>query len=357
LSHSDPRSHTGDQTGEAQLILVTGGAGYIGCILVDQLLSRGYDVRILDRLYWGSGPLGTNLGRVDLVVADVREVPETALDGVAAVVHLAGMSNDPTSEFRPEATWEVNAIATESLARQCAARDINRFVFTSSASLYDGLSPGAHDENAPINPRGTYAESKHYGELALTEIMRTSSLCPVILRNGTVFGYSPRMRFDLVINTFLKDALLRGVLNLDGGGWMWRPLVDVTDVAGAIIAAIEAPAEVVRGEAFNVTHSNYLVRELAMLVESSVRLIGRDVRLTETPLRNLTRDYALTNDKLINRLGYTPTRSVLDSVADMLSKFAEDDGQVLTDPRNYNMRWLELLDEVRDRVQQFESTV
>ena len=342
---------------DGSVILVTGGAGYTGCVLVEQLIERGYRVRVLDRLYWGTEPLGASLGQVDLVVADVRDVPEAALDDVSAVVHLAGMSNDPTAEFRPDASWEVNALATEQLAKQCAERGIDRFIFASSASLYDGLSGGVHAENAPIDPRGTYAKSKRYGEEVLLRLNQTTSLCPVIFRNGTLMGYSPRMRFDLVVNTFVKDALLRGQLRLDGGGWMWRPLVDVADVSGAMIAAIEAPEHAVGGEIFNITHSNYQVRELAMLVASSVQLTDRSVELTETPKRALSRDYALSNTKLIERLGYTPTRSVLDSVNDMLARFTSDDWLMLTDPRNYNMRWLELLDEVRERVELFETIV
>ncbi len=147
-------------------------------------------------------------------------------------------------------------------------------MFASSCSLYDGLAPGIHDEDAPIKPRAAYATSKRYGEESLIR-QAGEGLCPVMLRNGTVYGWSPRMRFDLVVNTFVKDALLEGHLKLHGGGWMWRPLVDVCDCAEAMIAAYEAPAEKVRGEIFNVVHSNYQIRELAMIVAGSVQLTGR----------------------------------------------------------------------------------
>ena len=212
-----------------QLILVTGGAGYIGSVLSQRLLDRGYRVRILDRLYWGRGPIAHVIDQVELVEADVRDMPATALDGVDAVIHLAGLSNDPTAEYDPAANWQMNAIATETLARNCVDRDVERLVFASSCSLYDGLPPGMHGENAPIEPRGAYATSKRYGEEAILSLV-DKGLCPAILRNGTVYGCSPRMRFDLVVNTFVKDALLKGQLSLHGGGWMWRPLVDVRDV-------------------------------------------------------------------------------------------------------------------------------
>jgi nucleoside-diphosphate-sugar epimerase len=339
-----------------QLILVTGGAGYIGCVLTQRLLERGYRVRILDRLYWGRGPLAAFVDRVEVVEADLREMPATALDGVDGVIHLSGLSNDPTAEYDPEANWQMNAIATETLARACLDRDVERLVFASSCSLYDGLPPGMHDETAPIRPRGAYATSKRYGEEALQALVG-EGLCPVILRNGTVYGYSPRMRFDLVVNTFVKDALLRGQLALHGGGWMWRPLVDVRDVSDAMIAALEAPAELVRGEIFNVLHSNYQIRELAMLVAGSVQLLGRPVTLREEPAPRLTRDYECSNTKLASRLAFQPSHSVVEAISGILGSIDVEDKTMLTDPRFYNIRWLELLHELTPQIGQFKAAL
>jgi nucleoside-diphosphate-sugar epimerase len=339
-----------------QLILVTGGAGYIGSVLTQRLLDRGYRVRILDRLYWGRGPIGSFLDRIELVEADVRDMPASALDGVDAVIHLAGLSNDPTAEYDPEANWQMNAIATETLARNCLDRDVERLVFASSCSLYDGMPPGMHDETAPIQPRGAYATSKRYGEEALLSLVG-EGLCPAILRNGTVYGYSPRMRFDLVVNTFVKDALLRGQLSLHGGGWMWRPLVDVRDMADAMIASLEAPADLVRGEIFNILHSNYQIRELAMLVAGSVQLLGRNVTLREEPAPRLNRDYECSNAKMSGRLGFTPRRSVVEAVTDMLERIDLQDKVGLTDPRYYNIRWLELMHEIEPRIEQFGAVL
>jgi nucleoside-diphosphate-sugar epimerase len=339
-----------------QLILVTGGAGYIGCVLTQRLLQRGYRVRVLDRLYWGRGPLAPVIDEVEIVEADVRDMPATALDGVDAVIHLAGLSNDPTAEYDPEANWQMNAVATETLARSCIDRDVERLVFASSCSLYDGMPPGMHDETAPIQPRGAYATSKRYGEEALLALA-DEGLCPVILRNGTVYGYSRRMRFDLVVNTFVKDALLRGQLSLHGGGWMWRPLVDVRDVSDAMIAVMEAPSHLVRGEIFNVLHSNYQIRELAMLVAGSVQLIGRSVTLKEEPAPRLTRDYECSNTKLASRLGFQPSRSVVEAIDGILSSIDVEDKTMLTDPRFYNIRWLELLSEVTPQIGHFRAAL
>ena len=347
---SDLAPHPGER------ILVAGGAGYIGSVLVTRLLERGYRVRVVDRLYFGEESLATVRDRVELVVADVRDLPESVLEDVDGVINLSGLSNDPTAEFNPEANWQMNAIATENLGRECVSRGIERYVFASSCSLYDGLPPGMHAEDAGVQPRAAYATSKRYGEERLLELCE-DGLCAVILRNGTVYGWSPRMRFDLVVNTFVKDALLSSSLKLHGGGWMWRPLVDVRDCADAMIACYEAPAEKVRGEIFNVVHSNYQIRELAMIVAGSVQLTGRSVTLEEVPALGLTRNYECANAKLSTTLGFIPRRSVLEAVTELLARIDPEDRVYLTDPRAYNIRWLELLHAVKPVVDSFASVL
>jgi len=165
------------------------------------------------------------------------------------------------------------------------------------------------------------------------------------------------MRYDLVVNTFVKDALLQERLILHGGGWMWRPLVDVRDVSDAMIAVLEADADLVRGETFNVLHSNYQIRELAMLVAGSVQLLGKDVRLEEVPAPPRTRDYECSNAKLADRLGFLPRHSVVEAVAEMLNRIDVGDRTSLTDPRHYNIRWLELLHEVSPRLERFGAVL
>jgi nucleoside-diphosphate-sugar epimerase len=331
------------------LVLVAGGAGYIGTTLVPKLLRRGYRVRVLDLFWWDESVLiaaaAETGGEVEVVHADVREIPATAFEGVDAVINLSGLSNDPTAEYDPDANWQMNAVATESMGRSCVERGIERFVFASSCSLYDGLPLGMHDETASIEPRAAYAVSKHYGEQAL-QSMASEGLCPVILRNGTVYGYSPRMRFDLVVNTFAKDALLKGKLSLHGGGWMWRPLVDVQDVSDALICAMEAPSDLVRGEVFNVLHSNYQIRELALLVAGSVQLMGRKVELEETEAPALTRNYECSNMKLAQTLGFIPSRSVVNALDELLGWLDGVDPSEMAHPRFYNLPWLELRKEL-----------
>ena len=340
-----------------QLVLVTGGAGYIGAVLVRLLLARAYRVRVVDRFYWGGAPLAGVRDQIETVHADVRDLPADVLDGVDAVVHLAGLSNDPTAEWAPEANWQMNARATERLAEACRRAGVRRLTYGSSCSIYDGLPTGrVHDENAEVMPRGAYATSKKYGEEALLAAAGPD-FCPVILRQATVYGFSPRMRYDLVVNTFLKDALSTGKLSLHGGGWMWRPLVDVTDVAQAHIACLEAPEERVRGEIFNVVQDNYQIRQLAMLVAGSAQLFGHPVALEEAPLPALVRDYRCSGRKLRDRLGFEATVTPLESIADMLRRVAEAGYADFSHPRFYNIAWMTLLAEIQPSLAPFPSVI
>lgn len=339
-------------------VLVTGGGGYIGLELCRALLERGDTVRVVDRFFFGAAPLQalaeSSGGRLTFVAGDVRELDDVWLDGIDGVSHLAGLSNDPTAEYNPDANWQMNALATERLAAACKRRGVARFVFGSSASLYDGIGPGMFDERTEVRPRGAYSHSKKYGEDALLRAA-DQGFAPTILRQGTVYGWSPRMRFDLVVNTFLKDAVTVGKLYLHGGGWQWRPLVDVTDVARAHAVCLSAPLDAVRGEIFNVMQENYQVRQLAMLVAGSLSLRGRHVVLEEAPLPKLVRDYRMSNLKLTERLGFTPAVTVLESIDVMLHKLPLDDVGWLANPRWYNIAWMSLLEEVHAAQRGFGS--
>jgi nucleoside-diphosphate-sugar epimerase len=338
-------------------VLVTGGAGYIGSVLVRKLLARGFAVRVLDRLYWGRHPIREVLDQIELIHGDIRHLNNEWLDGIDAVIHLAGLSNDPTAEYDPEANWEMNAVATEELGRACKRLGVPRLTFGSSCSVYDGLPPETeYDENQAVQPKGAYSEAKHYGEMRLRE-MADESFSPVILRQATVYGYSPRMRYDLVVNTFLKDALQTGRLSLHGGGFMWRPLVDVTDVAEAHIACLEAPTEKVRGEVFNVVQDNYQIHALATMVCGILRREKRVVQVEEAPLPPLVRDYRCSNAKMTRVLGFTPQVTVLASIANMVTCIIRDNSTEFDHPRYYNIRWMELLSEVYQNLRPFQSVL
>jgi nucleoside-diphosphate-sugar epimerase len=242
------------------MILVVGGAGYVGSVLVRELLERGYAVKVFDRLYYGDQGIRDVAERIKLAPGDVRTLDLSVLDGVDAVINLSGLSNDPTAEYNPKANFEMNTQATEFLAGLCKKKGIRRFIFASSCSIYDvGIGNDEKDivldEESPVNPKAAYSSSKYQAERSLLA-MSGSDFSPVILRKGTIYGFSPRMRYDLVVNTFLKDALSKGHLTIHYGGEMWRPLVDVRDAARAYITCLEADEHKVKGEIFNVVYGN-----------------------------------------------------------------------------------------------------
>ncbi len=343
-------------------VLVTGGAGYIGVVLCRQLVEAGHRPVVLDRLFWGRRPLaGLD---VEIVQGDLRDFDDRWLLGIDAVCHLAGLSNDPTAEYNTQANWQMNALGTERLVAACVAHGIERFTFASSASIYDSevsskelsTSPVMCDETTAVAPRGAYSLSKKYAEDVVLSAARPG-FSPVIFRQGTVYGYSPRMRFDLVVNTFVKDAIVQRRLFLHGGGWMWRPLVDVEDVARVHVLALQLPPASIGGEIYNVLEENYQIRQLAMLVAGSLGLVQPPIRveLEETKLPGLVRNYRMSNAKLSAAFDFTPSRTVLESIQHMLARLPLDRYDDYGDPRYYNIRWMTLLEECHADQHRFAS--
>lgn len=239
-----------------RLVAVTGGGGYIGSVLVGRLLDRGYAVRVIDTFLWGEAVLAPLAEHLDIMRADIRQLTPRHLEGVQAVIHLAGLSNDAMADYAPQANWSINVEGTRRVVDAAVQASVQRITVGSSASIYDGLDPQVVcDEGASVRPLGPYSTSKHVAEAVV--LGAEGGVCPVVLRQASVYGFSPRMRLDLVVNTFVKDALLTGRLTLHGDGTSWRPLVDIRDVADAHIACLEATEEAVRGQIFNVVHSTF----------------------------------------------------------------------------------------------------
>lgn len=330
-------------------ILVIGGAGYVGSVLVDELLKRGYAVKVFDRLVFGDGGLRDVRDRVEVVVGDMRAMDFAVFEGVAAVVNLGGLSNDPTAEFNPDANYEMNTIATEVSAKQAKQAGVQRYIFASSCSIYDqGVEdPEADlilDESSEVSPRAAYSSSKFEGEQRLLP-MADQQFCPVVLRKGTVYGWSPRMRFDLVVNTFVKDALTRGRITIHYGGEMWRPLVDVRDAARAYIACIEADADKVRGQIFNVMYRNMRISELALRVRQGLTEHGLEVEIDADYGYTGVRNYRVSARKISQVLDFRPVVTIEESVASAFEKLRALPRGQFEDPRYYNIRWLKLLEE------------
>jgi nucleoside-diphosphate-sugar epimerase len=330
-------------------VLLVGGAGYVGSVLAEELLERGYSVKILDRLYFGQGGLEKIRDRVELIVGDMRSIDARIFEEVRAVVNVGGLSNDPTAEFNPTANHEMNTEATISLAQMSKKAGVYRYIFASSCSIYDkGVGEESkdviQDEQAEVEPRSIYSASKLEAEKRLLAMV-DEHFCPVILRKGTLYGFSPRMRYDLVLNTFIKDALTKGKLTLYYGGEMWRPLISVQDVARAYIASIEAPADKVRGEIFNVSFENMRISELALRTKKT--LAQENIKVEVVPVYSYKgiRNYRVSSAKIEKVLGIKPKVTIEESIIDMVKKIKEYNYTDFENPRYYNINWMRLLEE------------
>jgi nucleoside-diphosphate-sugar epimerase len=334
-----------------KFVLVTGGAGYIGSVLVPTMVKRGYRVRVFDKLIFGDAGLSEVSDQVEIVQGDVCDFDEGVLDDIDKVIHLAALSNDPTADFNPEANMLINVEGTRNVAEACVRRKIKRFVFASSCSIYYSLNPyeGILTEESEISPTAAYSLSKKRAETLLRE-SASPDFCPVFLRKGTVFGAAPRMRYDLVVNAFARDAWDKGRLTVHAGGEMWRPLLHIEDAAEAYINSLELPREVIHNQSFNVLHKNYRILELAHWT----KYVLRDKKPIEVDVMYqdgvLSRSYQVSGDKFRDVYGYTPQRGIAQSVLSLWQRFEKGIATDFGNPEYYNIAWLKMLTSMQGRL-------
>lgn len=306
-------------------ILVTGTDGYIGAVLVPVLIKAGHQVTGLDTGYYKDGWLysrpefGFESPRT--IVKDLRLVDEGDLDGIEAIVHMAELSNDPLGENRPELTKEINHLGSLRLAEVAKNAGIERFVYTSSCSVYGVSDAEFVDESSPTNPQTEYARCKVLVERDVAELA-DRKFAPVFLRNATAYGASPRMRFDIVLNNLMGLAWTTREIAMTSDGSPWRPLVHVQDICKAILCAIEAPTQAIAGEIFNVGSSeeNYRIREVAEIVKDTVP--GCEVSFGPTGGDN--RSYRVNFDKIKNNLpGFECAWTLRDGANELKSVFEQ----------------------------------
>lgn len=252
-------------------VLVTGHNGYIGSVLVPILLREGHDVKGLDSDLFANCSFGSLPLSIPYLQKDIRDIEDSDLRGFDAVVHLAALSNDPLGYFNPKLTYVINHEATVKLAKLSRKVGVQRFIFSSSCSLYGASSGDFLTETAEPHPVTPYAASKMLAERDIIELAEPS-FSPTILRCATAYGISPMLRFDLVLNNLVAWAYATGVVLLKSDGMAWRPLMHIEDISQTFASIIETPRDLVHNQVLNVgnTEENYRIRDLAKLVKATV---------------------------------------------------------------------------------------
>lgn len=290
-------------------ILVVGGAGYLGSVLTRKLLGAGYSVRVLDSFIYGRRALEDLTGNehLEIVEGDMRNIHTcvTALDGVHGVVLLAAIVGDPASKVRPAETIETNVLAAQALASACRLQHIPRFIYASTCSVY-GVGDDMLHEDSPLNPVSLYARTKIASEKIILE-MGDDYFCPTILRMGTLYGDSPRMRFDLVVNTMSMKSYTDRTINVFGGT-QWRPLLGVEDAADVYVACLQADLKDVGNQVFNVgsNEQNYQIDQIAEMIGAALG----DIPIQRDDSSLDARDYRVSFAKIEAAIGFRPRQSI-----------------------------------------------
>ncbi len=252
-------------------ILITGSNGYIGSVMAPWFQNQGYDVVGLDTGYFAQCTLVPDVANIPTINRDIRDITAQELEGYDAIIHLAALSNDPIGNLNEAWTREINLQGTVHLAVAAKQAGVPRFILSSSCIMYGMSEAAVVDETAPLAPRTEYARSKADAEVALSHLA-DDRFSPTFCRNGTIYGLSPRMRFDTVLNNLMGEAFTTGEVVIHSDGTPWRPVVHVQDVARAFQAVLEAPRDLIHNQAFNTGADdlNHQIRELGQIVAETL---------------------------------------------------------------------------------------
>jgi len=333
-------SHPNSQDIQGAHVLVTGGAGYVGCVLVPKLLAAGYHVVVYDLMLYGAAGL-TPHPNLDVVTGDIRDLSRlmAAVEDVESVIHLACISNDPSFELRPELSRSINYDCFEALVAACRDAGVGRFIYASTSSVYGVSNAPEVTEDHPLVPVSDYNRYKGLCEPILLRY-QSPEFTTVIIRPATICGYSPRMRLDLTVNILTNHALSRRKITVFGGTQK-RPNVHIDDIANLYVELLAMPADKIAGEIFNASCQNHTILELAYVVKRVVEAempelgsIGVETTPSDDP-----RSYHVSSRKITAKLGWSPQRTVDDAVRDICHAFrAGKLPNSLDDDHYYNVR-------------------
>lgn len=324
---------------QGEKVLITGGAGYIGSVLVRLLLSRGWPVRVLDRIDFGRESLQEHESNdsFDLVIGDLRNrsLVRQALDGVTHIVHLAAIVGEPACNRDPDEARDINSSGSKSVCDLALKAGVSKFVFASTCSNYGAPSGNDSfvDESAELQPLSVYSETKVGFENYLLDVSK-DNFCPTVLRFATAYGLSPRPRFDLTVNEFTRELLLNRQLEVYGEDF-WRPYCHTEDIAAACASVLEAEDSLVSHQAFNVgsTDENYQKKTLVAMIDNEIPGAAKLVTRTEQAVD--LRNYRVSFEKIKELLDFRPSKTVPDGIREIIGAIRSG---MIADPDSRNYR-------------------
>jgi len=298
-------------------VLVTGGAGYVGAVLVPKLLESGYNVKVIDTMWFGKECLDSVKDKCEIIKGDIRDykLVDECLNGIDYVIHLAAISNDPCSDLNPEITKQVNFEATKELVKRAKEKGVKRFIYASSSSVYGIKEEPNVTEELPLEPLTIYSQTKVWAEEVVKQA-NDENFTTVIIRPATVCGYSPRLRLDLTVNILTEHAINKGKITVFGGEQK-RPNIHIEDITDYYIQLLKTPKEKIAGKIFNAGYENHALIEIAEMVK---KVVGKQIKIERTETKDL-RSYRISSEKIKKELGLEPKKTILDAVADLKEAF------------------------------------